>query len=75
LENRSAVGLNNVIFQVLKAASMKVAVFWVVALCSLVEVTDVSEVLAASIIRAIARWRQQARLKKVSSNYYTEKCK
>jgi hypothetical protein len=28
-------------------------VFWVVAPCSLVEFTDVSEVLAASIIRAI----------------------
>jgi hypothetical protein len=33
---------------------MKMAVFWVAAPCSLVEVyTDVSEVLAASIIRAI----------------------
>jgi hypothetical protein len=29
------------------------AAFWVVALCNLVEVTDVSEVLAASIIRAM----------------------
>jgi hypothetical protein len=34
---------------------VKMAVFWVVAPCSLVEVTNVSEVLAASIIRAIAR--------------------
>jgi hypothetical protein len=33
---------------------MKIAVFWVVAPCSLVEFTNVSEVLAASIIRAIA---------------------
>jgi hypothetical protein len=33
---------------------MKIAVFWVVAPCSLVEVNNVSEVLAASIIRAIA---------------------
>jgi hypothetical protein len=32
---------------------MKVAVFWVVAPCRLVEVTDVSELLAASIIREI----------------------
>jgi hypothetical protein len=30
---------------------LKMAVFWVVAPCSLVEVTDVSEMLAASIIR------------------------
>jgi hypothetical protein len=30
---------------------MKMTVFWVVALCSLVKFTDVSEVLAASIIR------------------------
>jgi hypothetical protein len=37
----------------LTAASKKVAVFWVVALCSLVYFTDVSEVHAASIIRAI----------------------
>jgi hypothetical protein len=36
--------------QVLIAANMKMTVFWVVAPCSLVEV-DVSEVLAASIIR------------------------
>jgi hypothetical protein len=35
-------------------ASMKMAVFWVVAPCSLVEVTDVSEVLAASIIREMS---------------------
>jgi hypothetical protein len=32
---------------------MKMAVFWVVAPCSLVEVYDISEVFAASIIRAI----------------------
>jgi hypothetical protein len=32
---------------------MKMAVFWIVAQCSLVEVTDVSEVLSASIIREI----------------------
>jgi hypothetical protein len=33
---------------------MKMTVFWVVVPCSLVEVIDVSEVLSASIIRAIA---------------------
>jgi hypothetical protein len=32
---------------------LKMAVFWIVTPCSLVEVTNVSEVLAASIIRAI----------------------
>jgi hypothetical protein len=37
----------------------KMAVFWVVALCALVEFIDVSEVLAASIIR-----RQQASLER-----------
>jgi hypothetical protein len=38
----------------LQTPSMNVTVFWVVAPCSLVEVTDTSEVLAASIIRTIA---------------------
>jgi hypothetical protein len=32
---------------------MKMTVFWIVAPCSLVEASDVSEVLAASIIRAM----------------------
>jgi hypothetical protein len=32
---------------------MKMAVFWVVAPCSVAEVTDVSDGLSASIIRAI----------------------
>jgi hypothetical protein len=32
---------------------MNMTVFWAVAPCSLVEVTDVSEVFAASIIRAL----------------------
>jgi hypothetical protein len=40
-------------FEVLTAASMKMAVFWVVALCSLGEVYDVSEVLIASFNRAV----------------------
>jgi hypothetical protein len=33
------------------------ALFWVVALCSLVEVTDVSEMLAPSITRAMGKPR------------------
>jgi hypothetical protein len=32
---------------------LKVAVFWVVALCSLVEIYNISDVLAASIIGAM----------------------
>jgi hypothetical protein len=32
---------------------MQMAVFWVIAPCSLVEFTDVSEALAASIISAM----------------------
>jgi hypothetical protein len=32
---------------------MKMAAFWVVAMCCLVEFTNVSEVLAASIIRVM----------------------
>jgi hypothetical protein len=36
------------------AVSMKMTVFWVVALFSLEEVTDISVVLAASIIRAVS---------------------
>jgi hypothetical protein len=39
-------------FQVFMAGSMKVNVFLDVAPCSMVEVTDVSEILTASIIRA-----------------------
>jgi hypothetical protein len=38
-------------FKVLKAASMKMAVLWVVVPCSLVEVTNISQMLAASVIR------------------------
>jgi hypothetical protein len=41
---------NGLIFEVLTAASMKMAVFWVVAPCS---VTDVSEILAVFIIRVM----------------------
>jgi hypothetical protein len=46
---------NSMRFQVLTAAIMKLAAFWDAAPCSLVEVyTDVSEILIASIIKAIA---------------------
>jgi hypothetical protein len=46
-----------VIFQVLKAESMKMTVFWDVGPCS--SETDVSEVLAASIIRALSDYTPQ----------------
>jgi hypothetical protein len=42
-----------VIFQVLTAARMKMAVFWDVAPCRVVEIDRLSEVLTASIIRAL----------------------
>jgi hypothetical protein len=38
----------------LTAGSMKLAAFWVVASCRLVKLSDVLEVLAASISRTIA---------------------
>jgi hypothetical protein len=41
------------LLEVLKAVGTKMALFWVVAPYSLVEVINVSEVLAASIIRAM----------------------
>jgi hypothetical protein len=41
-------------FQVIKAASREIAVLWVAVLYSLVEITYVSEVFTASIIRVIA---------------------
>jgi hypothetical protein len=40
-------------FEVLTAVSTKMAVSWVVTPCNLVEVTDVSEVLAASVASCI----------------------
>jgi hypothetical protein len=50
---------------------MKMAVFWVVAPCSLVEVyTDVSEVLATSIIRAIALMMEAASTSERFVNLY-----
>jgi hypothetical protein len=47
--------LKKVGFEVFTAASKKMAVFWVVAPSSLVEFTDISEVLAASIIGAMSK--------------------
>jgi hypothetical protein len=47
-------------FEVLTAVSMKMAVFWVVAPCSLVEVYQRSEVLAAPIIRAMIALMMEA---------------
>jgi hypothetical protein len=41
-------------FEVLTAVSMNMVVFWVVASCSLVKCTDVSEMLAASNIRSVS---------------------
>jgi hypothetical protein len=41
-------------FQILKAVNMNMTVFWVVAPCSQ-KFTDVSEVFAASIIRAMSK--------------------
>jgi hypothetical protein len=43
----------NVRFQVLTAAKIKLVIFWAVAPCSVVEFTDVSEVLAASIMSSL----------------------
>jgi hypothetical protein len=37
------------------AASMKMPVFWDVALCSLVKYTDVSEAYTASAVRVISQ--------------------
>jgi hypothetical protein len=51
-------------FQVLTVTSMNVAVFFIVASCSLVKFTDVSVLLAASITMAIALRRQLAPLKR-----------
>jgi hypothetical protein len=47
------------------------AVFWVVAACSLIEVTQVLEVLAASIIKAM----EAARTSEMLVNFYqTTRC-
>jgi hypothetical protein len=49
--------------------SMNTTVFWDVASCSLVKFTDVSEVLAASIIMAIALMTYNLRF--LQSKHYT----
>jgi hypothetical protein len=50
---------------------MKMAVFWVGAPCSVVKFTDVSEVLAATIIRMM----QAASTSETSVNFYqTTRC-
>jgi hypothetical protein len=46
--------IKEVKFEVLTAASMEMTVFWVDGPSSLKKFTDVSEVLAASIIRTIS---------------------
>jgi hypothetical protein len=58
-----------VIIQVLTAADVKMTLFWVVVPCVLIEVTDVSEVLAASIVGVLPVLRMQCA---VSELYCTE---
>jgi hypothetical protein len=60
-------------FEVLTAVSTKMAVFWVVAPCSLVEVYQPSEVLAAFMIRALMM--EAARTSETFVNLYeTTRC-
>jgi hypothetical protein len=60
-------GIGDVRSQVLTAVSMKMAVFWVIAPRSLVELYDVSEVLAASIISLVMK---AASISETSVNVY-----
>jgi hypothetical protein len=62
-------------FQVLTATSMKFRVFWDVAPCSHVKLTDVSEVLTASIIRAVALLMEAVRASEpsVTNNVNTQR--
>jgi uncharacterized membrane protein len=58
-------------FEVLTAVSMKMTVFWVVGPCNVVEFTNVSEVLDASIIRAMSKtraWNRFQMLEQVSQS-------
>jgi hypothetical protein len=48
----------------------KMAVLWVVVPCSLVKFTDVSEVTASSIIRAITLLMEAASTSDTSVNFY-----
>jgi hypothetical protein len=49
---------------------MKMAVFWVVVPCSLVKFTNVSEVLVASIIRAMRAMVEAAKTSEMLVNFY-----
>jgi hypothetical protein len=49
----------DVIFQVLTATSMKMAVFWDVALCSLADIDDVLQELTASIVTVMSTKTQR----------------
>jgi hypothetical protein len=73
--------IHRVEFKVASEVTMKMAVFWVVAPCSLVEVHEVSEVLAASIIRAMSAAPVSAPIKEAASTsgtsvnfYQTTRC-
>jgi hypothetical protein len=57
-------------FQVRTAKSMKMAVFWDAAPSSLVILTDVSEELSASIVRAMSELRMAVSSSKTSVNMY-----
>jgi hypothetical protein len=58
-------------FQILTAVSMKVTVFWDVVPCSPVKFTDVSEVLAASIMKVIiALMKEAGSTSEMSVNFY-----
>jgi hypothetical protein len=52
----------NVGFQVVTAANMKMAVRWNIAPCSLVQVTDISELHIASIISVIGLHQEHTTL-------------
>jgi hypothetical protein len=56
-------------FQVLTAASMKFRLFWDVAPCSHVKLTDVSAVLTADITRAMALFMEAVRASETSVNF------
>lgn len=48
--------MNNLRFKIYTATNVKMAVFWDAAKCSVIEISDVSEMITFSIIRAIRRW-------------------
>jgi hypothetical protein len=58
-------------FEILTAASVKMAALWAAAPCSLVKFSDVSEALAAPIIRAfIVLKMEAASIFETSLNFY-----